>query len=279
MQKFRTVEISDPRFERDCLRYITVKTPSLRGRGDICLFAPPEADPARSYPVVILLHGVYGSCWSWAHKAGIHLQVLEMIREGLIPPMFIAMPSDGLWGDGSGYVPHAGLDFEKWIAQDVPALLEQYIDGIDHDSTYFISGLSMGGFGALKIGVKYHERFKAVSAHSAITNLEQMALFVEEDLARYRQQHRVDEDVFNTILKYKNQIPPLCFDCGEGDLLLKYNRDLHHKLSESNVPHLYKEHPGEHEWPYWEKHIRDSLTFFAAQLEVSAKSAALNAAH
>ena len=267
MQRFRTVEISDPRFEKDHLRFITVKTPNLKGRGDICLFVPPGIDPDKSYPVVILLHGVYGSCWSWALKTGVHLQAFVMMREGVIPPMFIAMPSDGLWGDGSGYVPHHYLNFEKWVAQDVPDLLEEIIDGVTKDSPFFISGLSMGGFGSLKVGVKYHEKFKAVAAHSAITNLKQMELFVEEGLENYRQEDFAEEDVLETILQNKDQLPSLFFDCGDQDLLLKYNQELHQKLVESHIPHIFKKHPGGHEWSYWEKYVRDSLMFFSDQLK------------
>lgn len=263
MQNFRTIEVSDLKYENDNLKFITVKTPNLKGRGDICLFTPPDIDPGISYPVVILLHGVYGSCWSWALKGGVHLQAQEMIKNKVIPPMFIAMPSDGLWGDGSGYLPHDSRNFENWIAQDVPNLLEHLIEGITKNSPFFISGLSMGGFGSLRIGVKYFEKFKAVSAHSAITNLNQMKLFVEEDLNCYKQKNVIDEDVYETILANLKHLPPIYFDCGDKDHLLSFNRDLHTKLLSNDIHHIYKEHPGEHEWPYWNRHIRDSLIFFS----------------
>src|SRR3546814_2950110 len=99
--KFRTIEVSDPRFETDHLRFITVKTPNLKGRGDICVFSPPGISTGQPVPVILLLHGVYGSAWSWAYGAGVHLQAMKMIESGEIPPVVIAMPSDGLWGDGS----------------------------------------------------------------------------------------------------------------------------------------------------------------------------------
>jgi enterochelin esterase-like enzyme len=268
MKKFRTVEISDPAYENDNLRFITVKTPNLKGRGDVCLFVPPDLDTQKSHPVVMLLHGVYGSAWCWALKAGVHVTAMEMIRQGQIPPMFIAMPSDGLWGDGSGYLHHKQCDFEKWIAEDVPELLQQHIAGISNDSDFFISGLSMGGFGALRIGAKYGQKFKAISAHSAITSLQQMELFVEEDLDHYRQQHAGDEDVLATILQNQDSLPPLYFDCGETDLLIEYNRRLHRDLTDKNIPHTYKEFEGSHEWPYWKKHISYSLRFFAAHVSL-----------
>ncbi len=266
MQKFRTVEISDPEFESNNLPFITVKTPNLQGRGDVCLFVPPHIVPGKSYPVVILLHGVYGSSWSWAFRAGVHFQALEMINKGLFPPMFIAMPSDGLWGDGSGFLPHNNHDFEKWIALDIPDLLQQYIEGITEESPLFISGFSMGGFGSLRIGAKYSKKFKAISAHSAITSLPQMKLFVEEELSQYKQPHFSDEDVLETILKNKKILPPLYFDCGENDHLVEFNRELHLNLKNNDIPHVYVEFEGTHDWSYWKKNIRHSLQFFASCL-------------
>ena len=265
MKKFRTVEISDPRFESDHLRFITVKSDHLKGRGDICVFVPPGLDPAKSCPVVILLHGVYGSAWIWAQKTGVHLQALKMIENGELPAMVIAMPSDGLWGDGSAYLSHGGKDYERWIADDVPEVLQQLISGVSTDSPLFIAGLSMGGFGALRIGVKYHHKFTAVAGHSSITNLQQMSYFVEEYLQNFKQAEEMDEDVFQTIIHCQNNLPAIYFDCGEDDLLIAYNRELHLSLKKSNIKHSYTEYPGGHEWPYWEKHIAKSLLFFAAQ--------------
>src|SRR5581483_8402883 len=163
MSRFRTVEISNPRFEANGLRFITAKTPNLKGRGDVCVYSPPNLSKTDSVPVAVLLHGVYGSAWSWAYSSGVHLKVDEMIKSGELPPMILAMPSDGLWGDGSGYLPHDGFNFEKWIAEDVIDLVINYIDRAQKSSPFFISGLSMGGFGALRIGAKYGYKFKGIS--------------------------------------------------------------------------------------------------------------------
>jgi putative tributyrin esterase len=248
MNNFRTIEISDSRFECSNLRFMTVKTTNLRGRGDICIFVPPNIPPDQILPIVILLHGVYGSAWAWSHSAGIHLQAMEMIKCGEIPPMIIAMPSDGLWGDGSAYLKHNGYDFEKWIVEDVVAALAEKVAGANKESLLFIAGLSMGGFGALRIGAKYSDRFMGISGHSSITSLEQMKLFVEEDLLNYSQEHKVDEDLFNTFKQYREFLPPIRFDCGISDPLIEYNRELHKKMVEQGILHTYEEYPGGHEW-------------------------------
>ncbi len=258
---FRTTEISDPKFESDHLRFITVKTPNLQGRGDICVFVPPLKN-LENVPLVLLLHGVYGSSWVWSQKGGVHRTAWEMMQKKEIGPMVIAMPSDGLWGDGSAYVPLKNRDYEKWIVEDVPAAVLENIGAVGENSPLFISGLSMGGFGALRLGIKYADRFKAVSAHSAITSIEQMPLFVKEPMVAYVQSEEHENSVWGIIESGKENPPPFRFDCGTDDILIAHNRKLHYQLKECLIEHVYKEYPGGHEWAYWQKHIRKSLLFF-----------------
>ena len=266
MPRFKTLEISNPAYESNNLRFITVKTPNLKGRGDICVYDPPGTGPNDTLPIVILLHGVYGSAWSWPLSSGVHINAHELIEKGQLPPMIIAMPSDGMWGDGSAFLPLDGYNFEKWIAEDVPTAVMENIPGAKQNSPLFIAGLSMGGFGALRIGAKYGHKFKAISGLSSITSLPQIKLFAGEPLKTYAQDIVADEDVFATFKKYRAQLPPVRFDCGINDLLINYNRDLHKKLDKEKIPHVYEENQGGHEWSYWAKHIISTLKFFAGKL-------------
>jgi putative tributyrin esterase len=266
MQEFRTTEVSDPKYETDHLRFITVKSKNLKGRGDICVFVPPGIEKVENCPLVILLHGVYGSAWSWTLSGGVHVHVLQMIKSRLIPPIVIAMPSDGLWGDGSAYLPHNKLNFEKWIAEDVPKAVKNIVPSVTDLSKMFIGGLSMGGFGALKIGVKYNALFTAISAHSSLTNVAQMEKFVEESVTNYLQEDKSEEDILETILKYREKLPAISFDCGFSDTLIESNRTLHAQLNEENIPHDYEEYHGGHEWSYWEEHVIDSILYFVRHL-------------
>lgn len=261
MSKFRTTEISNPKFESNHLRFITVKTPHLKGRGDICVFVPPLKN-LKNVPIVTLLHGVYGSAWIWTHKAGVHLTALKMMQEGIIEPMVLAMPSDGLWGDGSAYLPHNNFNFECWITEDVIDAITENIEMTSKSSPLFISGLSMGGYGALRLGVKHHEKYKAISGHSSITEINQMHLFVEENEQLYEQQSNDENSVIKMILKHKDTLPHIRFDCGKADLLIEHNRTLHQKLIEANIAHSYHEFYGAHEWEYWQEHIKETLIYF-----------------
>lgn len=266
MSKFRTTELSDPRFESNNLRFITVKTPHLKGRGDICVFVPEGSEGLADLPMVTLLHGVYGSAWIWAHMAGVHLTAQKLIDNGKIKPMVIAMPSDGLWGDGSSYLPHNSFDFEKWISDDVPNAVIENIGCTSMRSPRFIGGLSMGGYGAIRIGAKYGANYSAISGHSSITRLEQMTEFVEEPLESYKHENHEEVSLINTIILNRNSLPPIRFDCGLSDSLLEANRGLHDQLESNGIAHTYQEFEGEHEWEYWEEHVQDSLLFFNRHL-------------
>src|ERR1700734_3868687 len=132
--------------------FVTLYSPALRRRADITLFVPPE-NQNRDLPLLILMHGVYGSHWNWAVLGNVPATAMEMIKDGSVVPFAIAMPSDGLWGDGSGYVIHRELNAESWIMDDVPACVRGVFPEA-RGERIFLAGQSMGGFGALRLGAK-----------------------------------------------------------------------------------------------------------------------------
>ena len=161
MTRFRTLEASNPALTPDGFDFVTVKSPALGRRADLTLFAPRQAQGQRGLPLVLLLHGVYGSHWAWAFQGGAHRTLQALVDRGAVPPMVLAMPSDGLWGDGSGYVPHADADFERWIVDEVPAAARQQRPELDDTSPLALIGLSMGGFAALRLAARYPQRWCA----------------------------------------------------------------------------------------------------------------------
>jgi enterochelin esterase-like enzyme len=180
---FQTIEASDPALEKENLRCVTVKSPALRGRGDVTLWVPPSQTIDT---VLILLHGVYNSHWAWSHKGGVHRVAQALLDAGEISPMVIAMPSDGLDRDGSAYLTFpSGQDVEKWIVDEVPAIAHLAAPSLHSNAKIAIGGFSMGGYGALRLGAKFPHRFNSVSAHSAITDIHEMANFVAQPLSEY----------------------------------------------------------------------------------------------
>lgn len=260
---FRTIALSDPRFESDGLRWVTVKSQALRGRGDLMVWAPTDATPVA---LIILLHGVYSSHWCWAMRGGAHRTAARMVAAGDLPPVVLAMPSDGLRGDGSGYVRHGdATDFEHWIVHDVPAAAQAAVPALNPDAPRFIAGLSMGGFGALRIGATHAGLFSGISGHSSITHISQMTQFIEEDYTAFGSQGS-DASVLDAIVAAGAALPPLRFDCGTTDQLIEENRALHRALDARGIEHTFEEFPGTHEWAYWEAHVADTFRFFAQTL-------------
>lgn len=263
MPDFRTIEVSDPRYEQDCLRFITVKSPALGHRADITVFEPRGIAGKGNVPLVILLHGVYSSHWAWALKGGVHRTAQRLIEEGRIQPMVIAMPSDGLWGDGSGYVPHSHADYEQWIVEDVPECVDEVVLEVNANDRFCLGGLSMGGYAALRLGARYPDRVRAVSAHSTMTHLQQLEQFIEEPMALFGLAALEDEaDLFTCLQNRRDALPPFRFDCGVEDVLIDENRQLHDALELDDIPHIYEEFAGEHDWTYWHAHIEETLLFF-----------------
>ncbi|GGW36051.1 alpha/beta hydrolase [Arenibacter certesii] len=260
----REISVSDPKHEVENLRYLTVQSSYLKGRADITVFVPPGNEQISDLPVAILLHGVYASHWAWTRHMNVHNIALDLIVKKVLPPMVLVMPSDGLWGEGSGYLAHSGFDFEKWIAEDVIEAVRRVIGQVGDKSKWFMAGLSMGGYGALRIGAKYPYVFTAFSGHSSITNFEGLELFVD-DVNPYRKNNG-DESVIGCLLKNKDKLLSFRFDCGVDDPLIAHNRKLHNGLEDHGIKHIYEEFKGGHTTQYWKEHIVRSLKFFASRL-------------
>ena len=262
---FRTIEISNPDYLGDGISFVTVKSAALRRRADISFYVPPRIK-AQKLPVVTLLHGIYGSHWAWLFKGGAHGVLDRLIEHEDLPPMMLAMPSDGLWGDGSAYLHHVHADYSRWIVDELPNAAAMVEPNTEH-SPRFICGLSMGGYGALRLGALHPDVFRGVSAHSSITEPAQMQGHVEELPAHFDLAEDRPLQVLACLKMNAHRLPALRFDCGASDALIEHNRHLHAELDRAQIKHTYEEFPGGHDWSYWHQHLADSLRFFAKQLQ------------
>jgi S-formylglutathione hydrolase FrmB len=262
---FRTLEVSDPALSPPGLRFVTVKSAALGQRADVLLFVPPQAAALRDVPLVLLLHGVYGSHWAWAFKGGAHLTAQRLIDAGEIPPLLLAMPSDGLWGDGSGYVAHREQDFERWIVDEVPAAARAACSACSEASPLCIAGLSMGGFGALRLAGRHPGRIVAAAGHSSVTEVAQLDALMAETRAGWAAAP-ADSSVIASLRGADAALPALRLDCGRDDPFIAANRRLHAELQAAGIAHEYAEHNGGHGWDYWARHLEDTLRFFGATL-------------
>ncbi|EWH10704.1 putative esterase [Catenovulum agarivorans DS-2] len=264
------LEISNPAYTPDNTKFVTVHSSNLQRRHDIVLYNSNAQ--GENLPVVVLMHGVYGNAWVWMYLGGIHLAYEKVQAELGGIEFILAMPSDGGLYDGSAYLPlkkHA--DYDKWITEDVIAAVKQVQDTVSDSSRFYISGLSMGGYGALRLGAKYPNLFSGISAHSSITKIDDMAHFVPTELSEYQCDNQRETDICYWLEQNKSDIPPLRFDCGVDDVLYQSNLNLENKLKTLAVNYTFDSFEGEHSWEYWHQHVQTTFKFFA-KLELSAKN-------
>ena len=154
--------------------------------------------------------------------------------------------------------------YERWIMEDVIACARDTVPDLAPE--VFLAGLSIGGYGALRLGAKYGGLVRGISAHSPITRLHDMARFVPEPGS-----YLGDEPFVGVwIARHRASLPPLRFDCGTEDPLLDASRRLHDELVHQSVVHIYQEYPGAHDWAYWKTHLADTLLFFEQRLRAGA---------
>jgi putative tributyrin esterase len=260
----RSIAVSDRQWECDGVRFLTLYSPSLGGRGDVSVYVPDDIEMHSAVPVVLLLHGVHDSHWAWFFKGGAHKTAANLIAASRIRPMLIVAPSDGLYQDGSAYLCHSGKDYERWITDDVMEGVARTFP-CSRNAPVFLAGLSMGGYGALRMGSKRADLFRGISAHSAITRLEEMSEFVIDPFPKDGVD-AAETDLLTWVEENRAILPPLRFDCGTEDPLIEGNRRFHDELKQRSISHQYEEFDGGHNWAYWQEHVSSSLLFFESIL-------------
>lgn len=266
--EFRTIRASQGHGLPVGMEFITVNSPQLGGRGDLAVYTPAAAAGRTDVPLVVLLHGVYGSFWNWSFIGGAHRVLDAAIASGQVEPMVLAMPSDGMRAEGTGYLAHPEYDAERWIIDDVPTCVAERFArraaGSDPDSVntdrILLCGNSMGGFGALRLAARFPHRCVAAVGLSPITHLDDLAEFTMTDIGAAASLAADGRDLAHT-LATSADMAPFAFDCGTEDPLIHANRAFHERLNDSNIAHDYAEYPGDHSWAHWPDRFAIALRF------------------
>jgi len=229
------------------------------------------------FPVFYLLHGLSDDATMWLRRSR-----LEVYVAGL--PLIVVMPDGyrGFYTDNEN-----GPPFARHFGEELPGVIERFFPAISGRDARAIGGLSMGGYGALRVGLDYPDRFCSLNSHSGafgwagqtgVDAYRQVAqqrgwsdAFVEEMKRIFGSEPRGSKhDVVKLAIEAKRsgRLPRLRLDCGTEDFLLSDNRRLHADLIAAGVDHQYEEFPGAHTWDYWDLHIREALSFHAESLGI-----------
>jgi putative tributyrin esterase len=215
------------------------------------------------YPVYYLLHGLSDDFTMWQRKTSIGRYV-QML------PLMIVMPDAG-----RGFYTDAkeGPAYESSIIQDLIPFIDRTFNTVAERKGRCIGGLSMGGYGAIKLGLKHPDLFVSANGHSGAYGFAHGEWRSEEaEFQRITGPNPIGgpDDVY-ALAAYADRakLPALRLDCGTSDFLLKQNRDFHEHLQKIHVPHEYVEFPGAHDWSYWDKHVQSALRFHSKHLGIA----------
>ncbi len=215
------------------------------------------------FPVFYLLHGLSDDHTAWVRRTSI-----ERYVEAL--PLIVVMPN----GERSFYTDSKSnptAAYETYLVSDLISFVDNTFQTLSNREGRVIGGLSMGGYGALKIALKHPDLFCAAVSHSGAAGFASRS-FSNGDDEWAREWVPVfgehpqggPEDVFALAKKVdRTMLPALRIDCGVDDFLIEDNRRFHQHLEDLGIPHEYEEFPGEHNWAYWDIHVQEAIAFFA----------------
>jgi putative tributyrin esterase len=213
-------------------------------------------DPARTgpgpYPCFYLLHGASDDFTAWMTHTGIWRYVRDL-------PLVVVMPDIEL---SFCLNTHSGERFEEYLIQDLIPWVEHAFPVRPGRESRVVGGLSMGGYGSTYLGLKHPDLFCSVGAHSAAFEAHTIQDRFLPTFGPPGSAVRQEADLFARVEASVNAgaaLPALFIDCGTEDFLLESNRRFHTHLKRLGVPHHYAEHPGAHDWYYWDEHVRESL--------------------
>lgn len=216
------------------------------------------------YPVLWLLHGLSDDHSIWLRRTSIERYAAEKNLAVVMPAVGRSYYQD---------MPN-GAKFWTFLTEELPALCRAWFPLSAKREDNFAAGLSMGGYGALRMALAKPDRFAAAASLSGALDVSRRLreankqggrLSKAELLGIFGEKLSVDgtdADLFflaQRVATASGPKPKLYLCCGTEDDLLPDNRGLHRHLDTVHYPHLYEEGPGAHEWGYWDTQIRNVL--------------------
>ena len=226
----------------------------------------------RPYKTIYLLHGLHDDHWGWITKSRVREWAEEYDLAVVCP-----YGENGFYMDSPVWPYH---DYGKFIGQELVEMTRKVLPLSDRREDTFIGGLSMGGYGAIINGLKYHETFGYIVALSSALNLFECPesqfdscdeLWHPEtsygDLEAAAKTDVNQRVLVENVLAETGKNPELHFPkmylaCGSEDFLIRPNRTFVQFLTEKGVDFEYHETPGIHNWKFWDEYIEKAIKNF-----------------
>lgn len=238
---------------------VMVKSPSMNKDVKVVYVLPDKALDKKVCPVVYLLHGYSGNAQSWVALKPELLQIAD--EKGLI---FVCPDGKNSWYWDSPK--DSSYRYETFISSELVEYTDQHYATIADRKARAISGLSMGGHGALWNAIRHKDVFGAVGSMSGGVDIRPFPKNWEmsRQLGELATHPEVWEShtVVNQLDKIENGDLAIILDCGEADFFLEVNKDLHERLLKRKIDHDFISRPGGHTGSYWNNSIDYHILFF-----------------
>lgn len=226
----------------------------------------------KPYKTLYLLHGVFGSYVDWVNGTRIQRYAEEH-------DLVVVMPS----GDNAFYVdqPKGHNYYGEFIGEELVNVTRKMFPLSKKREDTFIGGLSMGGFGALRNGLKYSDTFGYIVALSGALLVDGMpgrnndvAMFIDSrdyaescfgNLDELLESDKNPKYIVDQMLKAGKTFPEIYMACGTEDGLLGVNREMAAFLKDHQVNVTYEEGPGNHEWDFWDTYIKKAIEWLPTE--------------
>lgn len=226
----------------------------------------------KPYKTLYLLHGIFGSYIDWV--SGTRIQRFAEEHD-----LAVVMPS----GDNSFYVdqPAGNHYYGEFVGRELVDLTRKIFPLSRKREDTFIGGLSMGGYGALRNGLKYSGTFGYITALSSACHLEAIASLADEggfilesksyaeacfgDLTKLLNSDKDPKHIARQIKAAGKPFPRIFMACGDQDNLLPANIEMADFLKAQGADVTFIVAPGAHEWDFWDKYIQEAIEWLPTE--------------
>ncbi len=242
---------------------LKVATTHLETPGDIIVVTPDaaKANPAMHFPTVYILHGYDGNYRTW-----LDITSPDLPRLADEYNMIFVFPDgrDSWYFDAPA---DPNLQMESYFTKDLVPFVDKHYPTLATPNQRAITGLSMGGHGALWLALRHPDIWGNAGSMSGGVDIRPFpkSWKLPQRLGDKESNPQVWEDhtVINLVPRAKDAGVNITFDCGSDDFFYDVNNNLHRALLEAGVPHDYTSRPGNHSHKYWRNSILYHLLFFS----------------
>ena len=227
---------------------INVVIPQKSTQGEIGIKNNASGD---KYKTLYLLHGLSDDNSIWLRRTSIERYATELGIAVVMPEVARSFYTDMKYGG----------NYYTFVSQEVPRIAREYLPLSDKREDNFIAGLSMGGYGALKVALKNPDKFCAAAGLSSVADIEDyisgnpsvgVPIFGEGNIIPE------SENLFCLAEKCNSREDKPRIYMGEGkqDFMYDANIRLKEKFESLDYNFTYRESDGSHEWGFWDEYIQ-----------------------